>query len=428
MTTLIFGLGLTGRSCFEYLNQEQIIAYDSQFHCDQDLEKKIRKEYSNVQLVGMPDFIESFAIADRLIVSPGISLNHDVVKKARSAGLPISSDIDLFMETNPKKVIAITGTNGKSTVTSLVAEMMSGKQVGVGGNLGPPALDLLQHKFSTHVLELSSFQLERMRRWHFEAACILNITRDHLDRYESFEKYARVKHRIYGSCNWAVYNGSDQLTSPDLPHPRGIPIGSNEQFAIETDGIVIGGTYVSSENIGIVGRHNLFNATAAAALAFTQGIGVDRLRYCLAGFVGLPHRCQLVTVQSGVKFIDDSKATNVGSCLAALAGFGDESRRNIILLAGGDGKGADFELLFPAVERFVKHTVLFGQDAKKIQSALRGLSTSEASDFESAVLEAANRAKPGDYVLLSPACSSLDMFDGFEHRGKEFSMIVERFG
>ena len=425
MTTLIFGLGLSGRSCLEYLNQEQIVAYDTRLYCDENIENRIRKEYPNVQLVDEIAFIESFAIADRLIVSPGISLKHRVVKKARSAGLQISSDIDLFMEADPKKVIAITGTNGKSTVTSLVAEMMSEKQVGVGGNLGPPALNLLRHKFTTHVLELSSFQLERMGRWYFEAACILNITRDHMNRYESFEEYAQVKHRIFQSCNWAVYNGSDEITSPELPHPRKISIGCNEQFSIERGGIVIAGTYISSENIGIVGRHNLFNATAAAALAYTQGISIDRLRDCLASFKGLPHRCRLVKIKNNIRFIDDSKATNVGSCLAALSGFGEETRKNIILLAGGDGKGADFEILFASVERYVKHTVLFGRDAKKIRSALSNLSTSEALDFESAVLEAATRAKPGDYVLLSPACSSLDMFDSFEHRGNAFSTMVE---
>ena len=151
------------------------------------------------------------------------------------------------------------------------------------------------------------------------------------------------------------------------------------------------------------------------------------MRNSLTNFSGLPHRCQSVAIQNGITFINDSKATNVGSCLAALASFGDFEQPNIILLAGGVGKGGDFKALLPSANRFVKHAILFGQDARKIQDALRNLPTSLASNFESAVVEAANRAKPGDYVLLSPACASLDMFDSFEHRGEVFSAIVGRF-
>ena len=427
MTTLVFGLGSTGRSCLEYLNNEQVVGYDKRISSEQFRREVLTSEYSNLDLVDELDFLQHIHKADRMIVSPGISLDHHIVKEAVSVGLPIVSDIDLFMENSPKKVIAITGTNGKSTVASLTADMMSEIPVGLGGNIGLPALDLLQNVYSAHVLELSSFQLERMQSWRFEASTILNVSRDHLDRYGSFEEYVRVKHRIYENCNWVVYDGNDAIASPKRSHKQEIAIGAEGLFNIENEGIVIGGSNVSAADIGIVGRHNLFNATVASALAYTQGVSIDRMRKSLTRFSGLPHRCQSVAVQNGITFINDSKATNVGSCLAALASFGDFERPNIILLAGGDGKGGDFRALLPSANQFVRHAVLFGQDARKIQDALRNLPTSLVSNFESAVAEAANRAKPGDYVLLSPACASLDMFDSFEHRGEEFSAIVGGF-
>ena len=427
MTTLVFGLGSTGRSCLEYLNNEQVVGYDKRIYSEQFRREDLTSEYSNLDLVDELDFLQHIHKADRMIVSPGISLDHHIVKEAVSVGLPIVSDIDLFMENSPKKVIAITGTNGKSTVASLTADMMSEIPVGLGGNIGLPALDLLQDVYSAHVLELSSFQLERMQSWRFEASTILNISGDHLDRYDSFEEYARVKHRIYENCNWVVYDDNDTIASPKRSHKQEIAIGAEGLFNIENESIVIGGSNVSAADIGIVGRHNLFNATVASALAYTQGVSIDRMRNSLTNFSGLPHRCQSVAIQNGITFINDSKATNVGSCLAALASFGDFEQPNIILLAGGDGKGGDFRALLPSAIRFVRHAVLFGQDARKIQNALRNLPTSLVSNFESAVVEAANRAKPGDYVLLSPACASLDMFDSFEHRGEVFSAIVGRF-
>lgn len=427
MTTLMFGLGLTGRSCLEHLEQEQVVGYDRRIYCEQSRKEALTNQYSNLDLVDESNFIEHIDRADKIIVSPGISLDHYIVKKALAADLPLVSDIDLFMENNPKKVIAVTGTNGKSTVASLAAAMMSEMSVGLGGNIGVPALELLRQGYSTHVLELSSFQLERMQSWRFEASTILNISRDHLDRYDSFEKYKRVKHRVYENCNWVVYDSNDRISAPKNPHKKEIAIGTGALFSIEKEGICIGGSNIPSAEIRIAGHHNLFNATVASALAYTQGVSIDRMRRCLIEFSGLPHRCQSVAIQNGITFINDSKATNVGSCLAALDSFGDSKQPNIVLLAGGDGKGGDFGALLSSVKQFVRHTILFGQDAKKMQSALKSLPTSRASNFEAAVTEAANRAKPGDYVLLSPACASLDMFDSFEHRGEEFSSIVEGF-
>ena len=420
--TLIMGLGATGYSCLKCLHGRVPVAV-----CDTrenpPYRDAARSEFADVELLE-PAAVR-FADFDRAVISPGIRLDHCLAKAARAAGLEIVGDIDLFLKLATAPVIAITGTNGKSTVASMVGELLDdgSREVRVGGNLGVPALDLLDAAVDWYVLELSSFQLERMGVGTFDIGAILNISADHLDRHGSFDTYARTKRRVYRGCRAAVYNGLDANTQPPA-ELRAIALEVDADWRVAEDELVIAGMPVPLSSFRLDGRHNAYNVLAACAIASLTGVAAEPKR--LFDFSGLPHRSAFVGAVGAVRCIDDSKATNVGACAAALAGFGEEEH-DIVLIAGGDGKNASFEPLRSPVGRYAKHVVLLGRDAPRIEAALAGVApVSQAADMDQAVAKALCAASGRGMVLLSPACASFDMFDDFEARGDAFAAAVAR--
>jgi UDP-N-acetylmuramoylalanine--D-glutamate ligase len=374
--------------------------------------------------------------ARRIVVSPGVPLDHPALLAAAAQGIEIGGDIELFAETAKAPVIAITGSNGKSTVTTLVAVILAaaGKRVAVGGNLGTPALDLLSDpEPDCYVLELSSFQLEATHSLAARVAAILNVSPDHLDRHHSLEAYAEAKARVLNGASLAVLNADDTIVAAFAGRARTTRMVSLEPDAPADYGVVtrLDGLWLAQDGepvlpvseLGIRGRHNVFNALAA--LAVTDAAGAARAAQCavLRSFTGLPHRCNLVAEKGGVAWYNDSKGTNVGAAAAAIAGIFSE--RKGVLIAGGQGKGADFGELAAVLPGRVHTAVLIGEDAAKIEAAIgTAAEVRRARSMREAVAMAAAAARPGDAVLLSPACASFDMFDNYEHRGRAFVAAV----
>ncbi len=424
--TLVLGLGETGRSCVEYLHGRAPVAV-----CDTRA-RPPRADCAPVRS-GAVELVKPRAVRwqdfDRLVVSPGISLQHCLVARARAAGLEVVGDIDLFLAAARASVVGITGTNGKSTVTALVGELLraAGVRAQVGGNLGTPALDLLDAEAERYVLELSSFQLERLAAGGLDVAAVLNVSADHLDRHASFAAYAAAKRRIYRGCRVAAHNGADAATQPPLGTP-GIAFGAHERWRLDGDALVLDGERRALSAYRVLGRHNALNLLAGAAIASLCGARLEDFDAAMQGFAGLPHRFAPAGRIGGVAFVNDSKATNVGACAAALAGLGGADK-HIVLIAGGDGKGASFEALKGPVAAHVRHAVLLGQDAPRLQAALAGaVPTSRAQDMDDAVAQSLAAALDGDVVLLSPACASFDMFAGFAARGDAFVAAVAKLG
>ncbi len=370
-----------------------------------------------------------------LVVSPGIALDHPLVAHAAANGVRILGDIDLFVASATAPVVGITGSNGKSTVTALLAAMIEGcgKRVAAGGNLGTPALDLLETDPDFFVLELSSFQLERSEPLNLAAATVLNISADHLDRHGSLPQYHQAKHRIFRGASAVVANRSDPLTLPMVTD------GSRQYLWVPSEpdlgelGIrsVAGEAWICSglepllalDRIALKGRHNHSNALAALALGMAVGLPVQDLLLGLEAFGGLPHRCELVLERDGVSWINDSKATNVASVRSALAGLGGQ--QNVVLIAGGVGKEQEFDALQPEVEQHCRRVLTLGEAARDIELALAARTpVQRVGSLQEAVLRAREVVLPGDVVLLSPACASFDMFDSFEARGELFREAV----
>ena len=437
--TLIVGLGITGLSCVRYFvrlgQADALTVVDTRTH--PPALDTLRAEYPEVSVhTGVRQL--DYEGVGRIVVSPGVALT-DPVLADRPAEVRISSDIDLFCEAAQAPLIAVTGTNGKSTVTSLVGHLLRASGIGavVGGNLGEAALDLLERPADVYVLELSSFQLERLDAHRFEAATILNVTEDHLDRHGDMAAYAAAKQRIYRNCGLAVVHRGETATYPAAQTPV-TSFGEDEPgpeewgIRIEADGrwLAFGERLVvASARLPVAGAHNELNVLAAMALARALGAGLESMAAAAVTFEGLPHRCQKVAERAGVTYINDSKATNVGATLAALAGLGAvlaDAEPRIVLIAGGEGKDADFSPLAEAVGRFVKALVLIGRDAPILKQALAGQADShDAASMAEAVRLAAGLAGPGDLVLLSPACASFDMYANFSARGDDFSQCVE---
>jgi UDP-N-acetylmuramoylalanine--D-glutamate ligase len=436
--TTIFGLGITGYSCVRFLHAtDRLTVIDTR--AAPPFARETRERYPDVELILGGARAEQFADADRIVVSPGVPTHHCLLEGARARAVPLVSDIELFLEHAQAPVVAITGTNGKSTVTALTGELLrsGGMKVGVGGNLGRAALDLLDAECDAYVLELSSFQLERLNAPRFAIAVNLNVSPDHLDRYPDLASYAASKQRIFVDCEVAIYNRADPLTVPPSRVPRRIAVGLDTP---ERDGwgvVEHGGRrylataderFLAADRLGIRGRHNEFNALAAMASARAAGGHTASWAQTLERFSGLEHRCQTVAVIRGVTFINDSKATNLGACLAALEGLG-EPRRNIVLIAGGDAKNADLSPLREPVSKYVRHVITLGKDAAVVESAVSGVAPMlRVATVRDAVQQASALASDGDLVLLSPACASLDMFANFEARGREFADAVRGLG
>jgi UDP-N-acetylmuramoylalanine--D-glutamate ligase len=381
--------------------------------------------------------------ASQVLMSPGVSLEEPIAAEARARGIEVLGDIELFARAVCAPVIGVTGTNGKSTVTSLVASMAAaaGRRVLAGGNLGKPALDLLAEPVpDLYVLELSSFQLETTRSLDLIAAVVLNVTSDHMDRYASIEAYARAKQRIFEHAATMVLNVDD----PRVVAMRGAASRASRPsrvltFSVEradadftlvrrgSEGFLArrGEPVLPLSGMKISGSHNVANALAALALGEAAGLPLAASLSALQSFPGLAHRSQWVADIAGVRYVDDSKGTNVGATLAAVSGMSGP----IVLIAGGEGKGQDFAPLAAAFRNKVRHAVLIGKDAASIETVLAGVCPTErAASMPAAVAAAAAAARPGDTVLLSPACASLDMFRDYNHRGDEFAAAVRALG
>ncbi|CAM5210331.1 UDP-N-acetylmuramoylalanine--D-glutamate ligase [Alishewanella longhuensis] len=367
-----------------------------------------------------------------IIVSPGLSIKHPALRFARLQGVEVIGDVELFARFNNKPVVAITGSNGKSTVTMLVEAML--KQSGIAavaaGNIGLPVLDAItQPTTAVFVLELSSFQLDTTDNLQTLASANLNVSADHLDRYIDMAEYAAAKRRIFRHSQLAIYNAEDPLTKPNSPQQElALSLTVNQQGY----GVVLqqqqpwlqvaGEPLLPLSEMSLFGEHNHFNALAAAALALAAGANREAIAQALRTFKGLPHRCELVAELGGVRWINDSKATNIGATQAALAGLRSSVAGKLILIAGGDAKGADVTELQAVLTQDVQELITLGQDGPAIAALKPGSKT--VKTLQQAVRLAAELAKPGDMVLLSPACASLDMFKSYADRGEQFAKAV----
>jgi UDP-N-acetylmuramoylalanine--D-glutamate ligase len=369
---------------------------------------------------------------DLVCVSPGLSLREPLIGEAARARIPVVGDVELFAWQNHSTVLGVTGTNGKTTVAALTGHLLrfAGIDCEVAGNIGPAVLDALIKRGSpppVWVLELSSYQLETTCSLNCAAAAVLNLSEDHLDRYTGLDDYAAAKARIFSGQVVQVLNRDDaRVLAMALPDRRQVSFGLDQppcggDFGIRDGKLVRGSdSILELAQLPIHGSHNAANALAACALAVEAGVSLEALAGGLKTFKGLPHRLQLVATRGGVEWYDDSKGTNVGATIAALKGLA----KPVVLILGGEGKGQDFSALAPVVARFARRTLLIGRDAALIAKALEGLPSERCTSLEHAVLRAAACARPGDAVLLSPACASFDMFRDYKHRGEAFAAAV----
>ncbi|MEI8054883.1 MAG: UDP-N-acetylmuramoyl-L-alanine--D-glutamate ligase [bacterium] len=432
---VIVGLGKTGLSCVRYLARQgfKIAVVDSRAS-PPELEH-LRQNFPEVQvhLGGFDTAI--LAQADELIISPGVSLREPAIAACIQRGVKAIGDITLFARAATAPIIAITGSNGKSTVTSIVGLMAeaAGKKVKVGGNLGVPALDLLDPEAELYVLELSSFQLETTYSLKPTAATVLNISEDHMDRYHSQNEYLAAKQRIYSNCQTAIINRDEPLSYANVSLPKKVisfgadkPAGNN--FGIADNHLVYGTkNLLLIAELKIKGLHNIANALASLALGIAVNLPPAAMLKTLREFPGLPHRCQWVANINNVGWYNDSKGTNVGATKSAIEGLGSGSQGKIVLIIGGIGKDADFSELCDAVAKYARAVILIGKDACLIEQALLGTSKMlRAISMAEAVTVCMREALPGDTVLLSPAAASFDMFNNFEHRGEVFMAEVKK--
>jgi UDP-N-acetylmuramoylalanine--D-glutamate ligase len=437
-STLVVGLGKTGLSCIRYLARHGLAFEVVDTRAEPPGLAALRAECPDVTPGLGPLNPERLRRAGCVLLSPGVSLREPAVAEALAHGVPVFGDIELFARVARAPVAAITGSNGKSTVTTLLGEMMrdQGRDVRVGGNLGTPALDLLgEAEPELYVLELSSFQLETTASLDAAVATVLNVSPDHMDRHASLGEYAAAKARIFRGTGTMVLNRDDPwvvgmatVGRPVIGFTLGRPAA--EDFGlVEVRGEpwLARGTepLIPESALGIRGRHNTANALAALALGHALEASLAGMLDTLRRFPGLPHRAQWVANADGIDWYNDSKGTNVGATIAAVQGL--RPRGQVVLIAGGDGKGADFSPLREALPGPVRGVILIGRDGPRIAGALAGaLPVVFAPDMSGAVAEARRLAEPGDAVLLSPACASFDMFRNYEARGDAFVAAVRR--
>jgi UDP-N-acetylmuramoylalanine--D-glutamate ligase len=428
---LVVGLGNTGISVARYLQKLGI-----NFAITDSRDKPPSIEVFLQEMPDVPVFTggfneAAFKVATHIVVSPGVSLNEKSIIKAIANGAKVVSDFDLFACSVDVPIVAITGSNGKSTVTTMLGEMAkaAGKKVIVGGNLGTPALDLLAQTAELYVLELSSFQLERTSVLNAAAAAVLNVSADHLDRHADLAEYAREKQKVFNGNGVMVINADDPVVNAMRQADRCILT-----FSIKNDADFYIARMGDSEylmhneqrlmplaELPLEGRHNAANALAALALGVSIGLDKQAMCNALRTFKGLDHRMQRVAEIRGVTWVNDSKATNIGACVAALQGY----ERKVILIAGGDAKGADMSELAPAIKEKAKTVVLMGKDGRLIGQALNGsVPFYSADNMVEAVQISARLAQTGDNVLLSPACASLDQYKNYQDRGEQFTKAV----
>ncbi|MDC9614220.1 UDP-N-acetylmuramoyl-L-alanine--D-glutamate ligase [Xenorhabdus khoisanae] len=427
---VIVGLGLTGLSCVGFFITRGVTP--------RVMDTRIVPPGSDK----LPDDVECHTgslnkqwllDADLIVASPGIALATPELQAAADAGVEIVGDIELFCREARAPIVAITGSNGKSTVTTLVGEMAkeAGWQIGVGGNIGIPALELLKKPCQLYVLELSSFQLETTYSLKAAAATVLNVTEDHMVRYpKGLSQYRAAKLRIYDQAKVCVVNEKDVLTLPEAGKDSrctsfGVDCGDYQLDSEQQQLVVKQSPVLSTREMQLAGQHNYTNGLAALALADAVDIPRAASLQALRTYSGLEHRFQVIHMRNGVRWVNDSKATNVGSTQAALNGLNLEG--TLYLLLGGDGKAADFTPLKPYISGNNIRLYCFGRDGDQL-AQLRPEISILTETMEQAMREIAPKLVVGDMVLLSPACASLDQFNGFEHRGHEFARLAEELG
>jgi UDP-N-acetylmuramoylalanine--D-glutamate ligase len=430
---LIVGYGATGESVARFLQLHSITFEvadegDSTIWLESSLTCPLHKHFTS----------ELFVQFDVLLLSPGVPRSHAAIQSALEAGVDVIGDIELFANVVDAPVIAVTGSNGKSTVVSWIAQALQGAGIKAiaCGNIGLPALDSLHKAADVYVLELSSYQLESTRSLRPLAATVLNISDDHLDRYSDIEQYASVKRTLYAQAEHIVVNQDDPRT---WPQPDEELSGTCERFSLCLEPDV--GTrwhrtekenklwlcddhfaFLAQQDLSVPGDHNVANALAVLALIEPLKVPFTALRESIIGFYGLPHRSEYLGESSGVRWYNDSKGTNIDACSKAIQAMPGP----VVLIAGGISKGADFSLMRDVVSQHVKLVILMGRDRAQIRDQLDGsVELLLAEDLRDAVLIAKRRSDKGDVVLLSPACSSFDMFRNFEDRGEQFAATVE---
>mgnify|MGYP003598698785 FL=1 len=379
--------------------------------------------------------------AEEIIISPGLDPKLPEIQAAIAKGIPVISEIQVLRRATDKPIVAITGSNAKSTVTTLIGLMAenAGKKVAVGGNLGRPALDLTKDDPELYILELSSFQLETTSNLNAEVAVVLNLSEDHLDRHGDMMGYHTAKHRIFQGVKKVVHNRDDSLTRPLVPDATpmqsfGLNAPDMNQYGVlrETDGTMWLARgrerLLKSSDMYMQGTHNVANALACLALGEAIDLPLDSMLETLKTFKGLEHRCEFVKDVNGVRYYNDSKGTNIGATLAALDGLGaaiEVQQAKVAIILGGQGKGQDFTALRESLSKFAKVAVLIGEDRPVIEKAIEGTTTLlHAESLAEAVALCQQNTQPNDVVLLSPACASFDMFSGYPQRGHQFVALV----
>ncbi|TDO12582.1 MULTISPECIES: UDP-N-acetylmuramoyl-L-alanine--D-glutamate ligase [Halomonas] len=445
-TTLVVGLGLSGRAICRHLGQLDMPYMVADTRAAPPGLADFQAAHPTIEVHCGPLTDLDLAEVAEVVVSPGVDPHTPGLAALagrfhETTGEPaLVGEIALFVRAARAPIAAITGSNAKSTVTTLVGEMarMAGVRVAVGGNLGTPALELLEvvPDAELFVLELSSFQLETTPRLGAETAAFLNLSEDHLDRHGDMADYRAAKLGIFRGARHGVVNADDPGTWPEAPLPAVDRFSTrspqDDDWGIARrdgrDWLMHGSErLLAADEMRLPGRHHQVNALAALAMGHRLGLSRPAMLEVLRRFPGLPHRGELVAEIDGVRWINDSKGTNVGATLAAIEGLGPTLEGRLILLAGGVGKGADFQPLAAPLARYGREAILFGRDAEQLEQALHGrLSLTRVADLQAALVRAVEIAAPGDCVLLSPACASLDQFSDYQARGEAFRRLVER--
>lgn len=435
---VVAGLGISGVSAVNFLHEQgyRVAVTDSRETPPghDQIPAEVKTSFGQLDL-------ELLLQAEEIILSPGLAPQLPEIQQAIAKGIPVVSDIQLLRRATDVPIVAITGSNAKSTVTTLIGQMSqnAGRKVAVGGNLGRPALDLLKDQPELIVLELSSFQLETTSNLNAAVAVVLNMSEDHLDRHGDMFGYHKAKHRIFQGVKKVVYNRDDSLTRPLVPDQTpmqsfGLNAPDLNQYGIlrEDNGTLWLARgrerLIKSSELYIQGTHNVANALACLALGEAIGLPRDSMLETLTQFKGLEHRCEYVKTVHGVRYYNDSKGTNVGATLAAIDGLGaaiEPQQGKVVVILGGQGKGQDFSLLKDSVAKYVKVAILIGEDAPILQTALQGSTELiQAQSLKQAVELAQAKTTEHDVVLLSPACASFDMFTGYPDRGYQFVACV----
>jgi UDP-N-acetylmuramoylalanine--D-glutamate ligase len=429
---IVVGLGITGLSVVRYLKKlnQPVMVMDSRVSPPGLTE--VNAEFPEVECILGRFDSELLCQAQEIILSPGIALTHPDLKAARNKHIPIVGDIELFARAALAPVVVITGTNGKSTVTTMIGDLAqdAGVKVAVGGNLGEPALDLLQADIELYILELSSFQLETTYSLSPSVAILLNITPDHQDRYPQHADYIAAKQHVFHHAELAVYNRQDELTVPQLPVKQkqsfGLDAPTDNNLGIK-DAMLVCGERVLMPMAELPNQRPNFlnNALAALSVVCYFNWPLTNAAKTLHHFKGLKHRCELVQNENNIRWYNDSKATNVGATIAALQDVAADITGKQIVILGGLGKGADFSDLAPPLSHYAKHAILLGEAQDEIAAILPpDLAKTHVKNLAEAVLLAKQLAKPGDAVLLAPACASMDMFKDYRDRGNQFVELV----